>query len=301
MMHFIDPFDLPAGTLPRLLDQALARKQRRGSLPHGAPDADAPAAGRVLASVFMRPSTRTRISFEIAMKQLGGSTLTLDADAMQLKRGESIADTARALSQYVDIISVRTGAHAELHAWADAASVPIVNALTAHLHPCQMLADVMTLHEHRNGAAGKMVAWIGDGDNNVCRSWMQAAALFNFSLRIAAPPSLRGEHFVVDADVRYFDDPHEAAAGVDAVVTDTRVSMDCADPDARNRLLEPYQVNAALMARAHADAIFLHCLPAHRGEEVTDDVLDGKQSAVWHEAANRVHAQKAVLLACLEA
>ena len=275
----------------------MARKARRVGQPHGAPDADAPAVGRLLASVFMRPSTRTRLSFETAMRQLGGSALTLNASDMQLKRGETIGDTARALACYVDAVSVRTGAHAELHEWTTG-GIPVINALTAHLHPCQMLADVLTLHERCGGTAGKVVAWVGDGDNNVCRSWMQAAAAFNFSLRIAAPETLRSEDFVVDGDIRHMNDPREAVAGADVVVTDTWVSMDCDDPAARHRLLAPYQVNAELMARAAANAVFLHCLPAHRGEEVTDEVIDGPQSAVFQEAENRVHAQKAILLHC---
>lgn len=302
LRHVLNLSDLGPGGLRRVLDHAKARKAARRGLPHGAPDSDAPLAGHVLASVFEKPSTRTRISFEIAMRQLGGSALTLAAGDMQLGRGETVADTARVMSGFVDAVMIRANSHADVEAFARNAAVPLVNGLTDMSHPCQIAADLMTVEERLGrGVEGMVWAWVGDG-NNVCNSTIEAAGLLGFTLRIACP---RGhepdEGFVAaararGADIRIGHSPEEAVAGADVVVTDTWVSMGQADNDERRRAFEPFQVDPMLMAQASAGAIFLHCLPAHRGEEVTDSVIDGPQSAVWDEAANRVHAQKALLL-----
>ncbi|MGQ5700465.1 ornithine carbamoyltransferase [Sandaracinobacteroides sp. A072] len=302
LRHVLNLSDLGPGGLRRVLDHAKARKAARRGLPHGAPDSDAPLAGHVLASVFEKPSTRTRISFEIAMRQLGGSALTLAAGDMQLGRGETVADTARVMSGFVDAVMIRANSHADVEAFARNAAVPLVNGLTDMSHPCQIAADLMTVEERLGrGVEGMVWAWVGDG-NNVCNSTIEAAGLLGFTLRIACPHGHEpDEGFVAaararGADIRIGHSPEEAVAGADVVVTDTWVSMGQADNDERRRAFEPFQVDPMLMAQASAGAIFLHCLPAHRGEEVTDSVIDGPQSAVWDEAANRVHAQKALLL-----
>ncbi len=302
--HFLDIADCDAATCRALVDEAIRRKSARAGLPHGAPDADAPLQGRVLAMIFDKHSTRTRISFDVAMRQLGGTTMMMSGRDMQLAREETIADTARVLSRYVDAVMIRLLDHEMVQDLAANARVPVINGLTKRSHPCQVLADVMTFEEKKGPIAGRRVAWVGDA-NNVLASWVHAAARFGFSLRVATPKDLAPGKALTDwakgagADVSFGEDPAKAVAGADAVVTDAWVSMGDEDTTLRHALLKAYQVNAGLMARADKDAIFMHCLPAHRGEEVTDEVIDGPQSAVWDEAENRLHAQKAVLRWCL--
>ncbi len=290
--HFLDLRHFDTATLRRMLEAASGYKR--------AVQTGRPLAGRTLALLFEKPSTRTRVSFEVAARQLGADVIVLSGAEMQTGRGESLADTARVLSRYVDAIMLRTDAAARLHELAAHATVPVINGLTADSHPCQLMADVMTFEEHRGPIAGRVVAWSGDG-NNVARSWIEAAARFGFTLRLATPAALQPPEALVawaraqGAAIELFDDPGAAVAGAACVVTDAWVSM--ADDPASNRhnLLAPYRVTSALMARAAADALFMHCLPAHRGEEVTAEVIDGPQSVVFEEAENRLHAQKGVL------
>ena len=290
--HFLDLRDHDTATLRRML--ALAARYKSGG------ETARPLAGRTVALIFEKPSTRTRVSFDVGVRQLGGESITLSGSEMQLGRGETIADTARVLSRYVDAIMLRTDAPEKLHEMAAHATVPVINGLTADSHPCQLLADVMTFEEHRGPIEGQVIAWCGDG-NNVANSWIDAAARFGCTLRLATPAALRPPADVlawaaeVGADVRVTDDPAEAVAGARCVVTDTWVSMSDDPASNRHNLLRPYRVDAALMACAAPDAIFMHCLPAHRGEEVTDAVIDGPQSVVFDEAENRLHAQKGVL------
>jgi ornithine carbamoyltransferase len=300
--HFLDLGDFDGATLSGLIAAARRRKEARAGLAKGECDADRPLAGKMLALIFDKPSTRTRISFDVGMQQLGGSTLMLTGAEMQLGRGESMADTARVLSRYVDIVMIRTLDQDMLHELADNATVPVINGMTKLSHPCQVLADVMTFEEMRGPIKGRTVAWTGDS-NNVQASWVHAAAKFGFELRIATPKELAPRETLrrwaeaAGAKVRFTEDAEGAAAGADCVVTDTWVSMGDEDTTKqRHNLLKPYQVNERLMARAAKDAVFMHCLPAHRGEEVTDGVMDGPHSVVFDEAENRLHAQKAVLV-----
>ena len=300
--HLLNLSDLGPGGLRRVLDHARARKDARRGLPNGAADSDAPLSGHVLASLFEKPSTRTRLSFDIAMRQLGGTSITLAAGDLQLGRGESIEDTARVFSGFVDAVMIRANRHSDVDSFARTASVPVLNGLTDLSHPCQIVADLLTVEEHlgRN-ADGTHWAWIGDG-NNVCNSIIEAAGLLGFRLTIAHPEGYAPDAGFLaaararGADITLSASPEEAATGADVVVTDTWVSMGDTDADARLKDFQPYQVNPMLMGLAAPAALFLHCLPAHRGEEVTDSVIDGPQSVVWDEAANRVHAQKALLL-----
>lgn len=298
--HFLDMRDIPSDTLSHLLDTALRLKnERREGVSHAAL-----LAGKKLAMVFEKPSTRTRVSFEVGMLELGGHALFLGKNDIQLGHGESIGDTARVLGRFVDAIMLRCHGHDTLTALTESAGVPVINGLSDYNHPCQLMADMLTLKEHKGETSGITVAWVGDG-NNVANSWIVAAARFGFSLRLACPGALRPCADTLrwaeeqGADVRVVTAAEEAVEGADVVVTDTWVSMGQSGAGERKRLLAPYQVNDALMARAAADAVFMHCLPAHRGEEVTDSVIDGKQSVVFDEAENRLHAQKAVLLWCL--
>ncbi len=296
--HFLDLAALDTATLRRILELGVGFKAGVG------PAAGRPLVGRTLAMIFEKPSTRTRVSFEVAMRRLGGEVVVLSAKEMQLGRGETVADTARVLSRYVDAIMLRTDSAAKLEELAAAATVPVINGLTDQSHPCQIMADVMTFEEYKGPIAGRVVAWCGDG-NNVARSWIHAAARFGFTLRLATPLSLRPPAELIawarreGATIELTEDPVEAVRAADAVVTDTWVSMNDAPGTNRHNLLRPFQVNEALMAHA-PDALFLHCLPAHRGEEVTDGVLDGPQSVVFDEAENRLHAQAGVLAWCLE-
>jgi ornithine carbamoyltransferase len=259
-----------------------------------------PLAGKMLAMIFEKPSTRTRVSFEVGMRQLGGDVVVLNSRDMQSGRGESPADTARVLSRYVDAIMMRTDDVAKLHELAQYATVPVINGLTDTSHPCQLMADVMTFEEHRGPIAGQVIAWCGDG-NNVARSWIEAAVRFGFTLRLATPDALRPPKALIDwaraqgGKIELTDDPEKAVTGARCVVTDTWVSMSDDPNTRRHNLLAPYRVTSALMGKAATDAIFMHCLPAHRGEEVTAEVIDGPQSVVFDGAENRLHAQKGVL------
>ena len=301
--HFLDLSDVPGDDLRRIIDQAATLK---AAWRKGAPARDRPLAGRTLAMIFDKPSTRTRVSFDVAMRQLGGDTIILTGKEMQLGRGETIADTARVLSRFVEAIMIRMLDHSAMAELARYAQVPIINGLSKRSHPCQIMADVLTFEEHRGPIAGRTVAWCGDG-NNVLASWVHAAARFGFTLRIASPPALGPSAQTVEwarasnADVVLTDDPRAAVAGADCVVTDCWLSMGDEDKTARYNLLKPYQVDAKLMAAAAPDAIFMHCLPAHRGEEVTDEVIDGPRSVVFDEAENRLHVQKGILTWCLGA
>jgi ornithine carbamoyltransferase len=299
--HFLDLTEISKAELRAMIETSRAMKAK---LKRNARSAR-PLAGKTLAMIFDRPSTRTRVSFDVAMRQLGGESITLTSQEMQLGRGETIADTARVLSRYVDGIMIRTLEHEMVLELAAHATVPVINGLTRRSHPCQVLADVMTFEEHRGAIRGRTVAWAGDA-NNVLTSWMHAAERFDFRLRVATPPELRPKRWLTDwlktagAAIVVGSDPEEAVTGADCVVTDAWVSMGDKDGDRRHNLLKRYQINARLLARAKPDAVFMHCMPAHRGEEVTDEVIDGPQSVVFDEAENRLHAQKGILSWCLE-
>jgi ornithine carbamoyltransferase len=300
--HFLDLFDVPTTELRAILDASVAMKKRRkeGRV------ADKPLDGKTLAMIFDKPSTRTRVSFDVGMRQLGGETLFLSGQEMQLSREETLADTARVMSRYVDAIMIRILSHDALTELATHATVPVINGLTRRSHPCQVMADVMTFEEHRGPIKGRTVAWTGD-DNNVLASWAHAAERFSFNLNIATPPELAPNKLLRDwirssgASIKLGTDPEAAVRGADCIVTDTWVSMGDKDGEHRHNILRPYQVNAELMRLAKPDALFMHCLPAHRGEEVTDEVIDGPQSVVFDEAENRMHAQKGILAWCLDA
>ena len=308
MPHFLDIHTTAAGDLRAMLDAAQAMKAARDGRPKGAPDDDQPLAGRMVALIFEKPSTRTRVSFDVGIRQMGGQTMVLSGREMQLGHGETIADTARVLSRYVDLIMIRTYEEATLHEMAEHASVPVINGLTNRTHPCQIMADVMTFEEHRGPIAGRKVVWCGDG-NNVCASFLHAAGQFGFDFTFTGPPTLDPEAEWVDfarargVQVAIERDPERAVAGADLVVTDTWVSMH--DPESarerRHNQLRPYQVTEALMARAAPGALFMHCLPAHRNDEATSGVMDGPHSVIFDEAENRLHAQKAILRWCLGA
>jgi ornithine carbamoyltransferase len=299
--HFLDLGDAGGDDIAAMINDAIDRKAARAGLPKGAPDADAPLAGRVLALVFEKNSTRTRVSFDVAMRQLGGSVLILDSASSQLGRGETIADTARVLSRMVDGIMLRTDDHAKIEEMARHATVPVINGLTDKSHPCQIVADLLTMIEHRKALPGLDVAWFGDG-NNVLHSILEAAGLFKFNVRVAVPAGYEPDPAFVamaragGATVTLTQDAQAAARGADVLVTDTWISMGQADAAEKKAAMAPFQVNAALMAHAKPDAIFLHCLPAHVGDEVSEDVFEGPQSVVFDEAENRIHAQKSVLL-----
>jgi len=300
MRHFLNLTDAGGDAIAAMLTDALDRKAARKTWSKGRADADAPLAGHVLAMVFEKNSTRTRFSFDMAIRQLGGTSIVADAGSMQLGRGETIADTARVLSGYVDAIMIRTDDHAKVEEMAQYASVPVINGLTDASHPCQIVADLLTIVESGKSLPGLKVAWLGDG-NNVLASIMEAAGLMHFDVVAACPQGYMPD----EADVtlgrgraRVVGSAQEAAEGADVVITDTWVSMGQAHAETKMKAMAPFQVDAALMAAAKADAKFLHCLPAHRGEEVTPDVIDGPQSLIWAEAENRLHAQKSVLRWC---
>jgi ornithine carbamoyltransferase len=298
--HFLDLTDAGGDAVAAMLNDALDRKAARAGWPKGKPDADAPLAGHVLAMIFEKNSTRTRVSFDVAMRQLGGSALLMESGSTQLGRGETVADTARVLSRMVDAIMIRTDDHAKIEELAHYASVPVINGLTDLSHPCQMMADLLTVIERGHALPGLQVAWLGDG-NNMLNSLIEAAGLMKFTVSVAVPQGYEPDDGFVQraradgADIRFTRDPREAVADAQIVVTDCWVSM--GQEHAHNKLaaMAPYQVNEALIAAAADSAVFMHCLPAHRGEEVTDGVIDGPQSAVWDEAENRIHAQKSVL------
>jgi ornithine carbamoyltransferase len=297
--HFLDIAEVSSGELRKILEAAKSRKtaQKAGT-------ADRPLEGKALAMIFEKPSTRTRVSFDVGMRQLGGETIMLTGNEMQLGRDETIADTARVLSRYVDIIMIRTKEHGRMLELAEAATVPVINALTDDTHPCQIMADVMTYEEHRGPVEGRRIAWSGDG-NNVLHSFIEAAPQFGFELAAAVPEGNEPEQRYVDwarsvgGRIDIGSDPEKAVSGADCVVTDTWVSMGQEEKARGHNIYMPYQVNERLMSHANNDALFMHCLPAHRGEEVTDGVIDGPQSVVFDEAENRLHVQKAIIEWCL--
>ncbi|MEZ5818803.1 MAG: ornithine carbamoyltransferase [Hyphomicrobiaceae bacterium] len=300
--HFIDLDQIPAKELRRIVDMAHAMKKAgrrtpRELRPKGISDS-------VLALIFEKPSTRTRVSFDLAMRQLGGQTIPLNHADLQTGRGEPVSDTAKVLSRYVDAIMLRANKHETLLEYAEHATIPVINGLTDLSHPCQVIADIMTFEESKGAIKGRKVAWVGDG-NNVAASWMHAAVRFGFELRLACPPQLNPEMRVLEwaraegGKVLLTDDADEAVKGSDCVVTDTWVSMGQTDATRRKQLLSPYAVDDALMKRAAKGAVFMHCLPAYRGLEVSASVIDGPQSVVFDEAENRLHAQKAILAWCL--
>ncbi len=306
MKHFLDIHKTDAADLRGMIDTARAMKDARSGRPKGMPDDDQPLKGRMVALIFEKPSTRTRVSFDVGVRQMGGETMVLSGNDMQLGHGETIADTARVLSRYVDLIMIRTFEESTLLELAEHATVPVINGLTNRTHPCQIMADVLTFEEHRGPIAGKKVVWTGDG-NNVCASFLHAAGRFGFDMTFSGPEQLDPEPGFIDlarregATVTIERNVEKAVEGADLIVADTWVSMHDAQSarERRHNLLRSYQVNEALMAKAGPQALFMHCLPAHRGEEVTSAVMDGPQSVVFDEAENRLHAQKAVLRWCL--
>ena len=301
--HFIDLWRFDERTLRAILDDAHARKAARIGWPKGRVDPDAPGRDRTLAMIFEKNSTRTRFSFDAAIRQLGGASVIATASDMQLGRGETVEDTARVLSRMVDAVMIRANHHHTLEHFAAHSDVPVINGLSDQGHPCQVIADLQTIEEHRGGVRGKTLAWIGDG-NNMCSSFLHVATQFGFRLIIACPPAYAPNRVDLaraveaGAQVEITHDPKAAAHGAHAVLADTWVSMGDFDHDERLAALQPYQVDEGLMALAAPDALFLHCLPAHRGEEMTEAVIDGPQSVVWDEAENRIHAQKAILAWC---
>lgn len=306
MNHFLDIDRTDPAQLRAMLDAAARMKAARAGRPKGTPDDEQPLSGRMVALIFEKPSTRTRVSFDVGARQMGGEVMVLTGAEMQLGHGETIADTARVLSRYVDLIMIRTFEEEALLELAEHATVPVINGLTNRTHPCQIMADILTYEEHRGPIAGRKVVWAGDG-NNVCASFLQAAGQFGFDFTFTGPETLDPEPAFVDfarargARVQIVRDPVKAVEGADLVVTDTWVSMHDSQTtkERRHNQLRPYQVNAELMARARPDALFMHCLPAHRGEEATNEVMDGPHSVIFDEAENRLHAQKAILRWCL--
>lgn len=303
LRHFLDLSDLSGQTIRSILDAGQAMKARRRTK---AAERDRVLEGRTVAMVFEQPSLRTRMSFDVGIRDLGGTPLMVTGKEIELGEREAIADTARVMSRYVDAIMIRMLKHDALIELSRHATVPVINGLTKKSHPCQVLADVMTFEERRGAIGGAKIAWTGDA-NNVLASWIHAAARLDFAMRIATPADLAPSEDLIGwarkqgADIEVTNDPHAAVEGADCVVTDSWVSMGDGEKERRHNLLQPFQVNSALMRTAHKDAVFLHCLPAHRGEEVTDEVMDGPQSAVFDEAENRLHAQKGVLAWCFDA
>jgi len=298
--HFLDLSDAGGDAIAAMINDAIDRKEARVGMPKGATDDDAPLKGRVLAMIFEKNSTRTRVSFDMAIRQLGGSSIIMEAGSMQLGRGETVADTARVLSRMVDAIMIRTDDHAKIEELARHATVPVINGLTDRSHPCQIVADLLTLVEHGKALPGLELAWLGDG-NNVLHSILEAAGLMKFNVRYGVPEGYEPEAEFVEmaraagSTVTLCRDASKAASGADVLVTDTWVSMGQAEAAEKLAAMRPYQVNAELMAHAQDDAVFLHCLPAHVGDEVSKDVFEGPHSVVWDEAENRIHAQKSVL------
>ncbi|MEQ8556763.1 MAG: ornithine carbamoyltransferase [Henriciella sp.] len=303
--HFLDLWQLEAGELRAILDEAHAMKTARRGWPKGRVDEEAPLDGHILAMIFEKSSTRTRTSFDVGIRQLGGTSIVLNANDMQLGRGESIGDTARVLSRYVDMVMIRANNHADVEDFAESAGVPVINGLTDRSHPCQIMADLMTLEEHGVDLKDARLAWVGDG-NNVCSSFIHAAAKFGFTLAVGTPDRYAPEEDDVElarelqGRIELYDTAEDAVAGADVVIADTFVSMGDTDADERLDELEPYAVTEELMDLARPGAKFLHCLPAHRGEEVDTEVIDGPNSLVFDEAENRLHAQKAIMRWCLD-
>lgn len=298
--HFLDVHHHDPAVLRDILDRSTAMKS---AIKSG--DVDQPMTGKTLVMIFEKPSTRTRVSFQVGFQQMGGMTVVMGDQESQLGRGETLADTARVLSRYADAIMIRTDDPQKLQDLADYATVPVINGLTDDSHPCQIMADIMTFEEHRGSIAGRTISWVGDG-NNVTTSWIHAAVKLGFTLKIGCPESLPPNADVLKwakahgGDIQISETAEDAVADSDLVIADTWVSMGDENPEMRRQVLLPYRVDQALMAQASEDALFMHCLPAHRGDEVTDDVLDGPQSVIWDEAENRLHAQKGILSWCLE-
>ena len=299
--HFLDLSAMSAGDLRTIIDDARIRKAATK-----AGTAEKPLSGKMLAMIFEKPSTRTRVSFDVGMRQLGGETLFLSGTEMQLGRAETIGDTAKVLSRYVDAIMIRTTEHSRLMELAEHATVPVINGLTDTTHPCQIMADIMTFEEHSGPVKGKTIAWTGDG-NNVLHSFVEGAARFGYRMNMAVPLGSEPDDKILNwarnngGEIRLYHDADQAVAGAHCVVTDTWISMNQEHRARGHNVFQPFQVNAALMAKADKNALFMHCLPAHRGEEVTDEVIDGTQSVVFDEAENRLHAQKSVLAWCFGA
>jgi len=306
MTNFLDINKTDASDLHKILDQAKAMKTARSDMPKGTPDADTPLANHMVALIFEKPSTRTRVSFDVGVRQMGGQSMILTESEMQLGHGETIADTARVLSRYVDMIMIRTFDENVLLEMAEYASVPVINGLTDRSHPCQIMADVMTYEERYGSIKGKKIVWMGDG-NNVCTSFLHAAGQFGFDLTFSGPSNLEPEPEAIGyarkngSTVEIERNAQKAVEGADLIVTDTWLSMHDKQSarERRHNMLRPYQVNADLLAHAGDDAVFMHCLPAHREEEITSEVMDGPQSVVFDEAENRLHAQKAIMRHCL--
>jgi len=303
--HFIDISDLSPDDARSIIENSAQMKQLRQGRAKGASDDQTPLSGHILALIFEKPSTRTRVSFDVAMRQLGGETIALSSADLQLGRGESEADTGKVLSRYVDAIMIRGNNHDRVMKLAEAATIPVINGLTDYSHPCQIMADIMTFEEHKGAIAGKTIAWLGDG-NNVAVSWVHAAAKFGFELKLGCPPEMSLRPDVIEWAKRenvsfsLHENPADVVRGADCVVSDTWVSMGDEDAEMRKKVLGPYQVNEDVMSGAKTDAIFMHCLPAYRGNEVTAEVIDGPQSVVFDEAENRLHAQKGILTWCFD-
>ena len=308
MNNFLNISDLSAQQLRQIIEEAKKRKSNRKGFNKSEADKDKPFAGKSMIMMFEKPSTRTRISFDIAAKQLGGSTIILNQEGIHYGKGEeSIKDTAKVLSQYVDLIMIRTAAHKNLVEFAKHADIPVINGLSEISHPCQIMSDILTFEELKGNIKGKTIAWLGDGDNNMSYSFIEASAKFNFNFNIGCPDKYKPNKNILawakknKASVSIFKNPAEAVKNADCVMTDKWVSMnDKVDKNKKKKLLKPYQVNKKMMKLAKSDAIFMHCLPVSRGEEATDEVVDGKQSVIWQQAENRVHAQKSIMNWCLK-
>ena len=308
MNNFLNISDLSAQQLRQIIEEAKERKSNRKGFNKSEADQDKPFAGKSMIMMFEKPSTRTRISFDIAAKQLGGSTIILNQEGIHYGKGEeSIKDTAKVLSQYVDLIMIRTAAHKNLIEFAKYADIPVINGLSEISHPCQIMSDILTFEELKGNIKGKKIAWLGDGDNNMSYSFIEASAKFNFNFNIGCPDKYKPNKNILawakknKASVSIFKNPAEAVKNADCVMTDKWVSMnDKVDKNKKKKLLKPYQVNKKIMKLAKSDAIFMHCLPVSRGEEATDEVVDGKQSVIWQQAENRVHAQKSIMNWCLK-
>jgi len=307
MKNFINISDLSKNDLRAIIDGAKKRKSERGKIPNSQPDVDLPIKGKTMIMLFGKPSTRTRISFDLAVKQLGGSSIILNQDEIHYGKGdETIKDTAKVLSQYADILMIRTDSHNDVDEFQKHLDIPIINGLTDLSHPCQIMADILTFEEAKGDINGKTIAWLGDG-NNVSNSFIEAATKFKFELKIACPKKYQPNKKIVseakknNCKLLITEDPFEAVEGADCVMTDKWISMsDKGDKKKKKKILKKFQVNKKLMSKANSDAIFMHCLPVGRGEEVTDEVIDGKQSVVWRQALNRVHAQKSIIKWCLD-
>ena len=308
MKNFINISDCSSVELRAIIEEAKKRKQNRSGLNKSAPDNDKPFEGKSMAMIFEKPSTRTRMSFDIAVKQLGGSSIILNPDGIHYGKGdETLKDTAKVLSEYVDIVMLRTSSHKNLEEFGKYLDIPIINGLSDVSHPCQIMSDILTYEESNGSIENKIVSWIGDGNNNMSNSLIEAAGKFNFQLKIGCPKKYAPNKTILNwskknkVNLIVTNKPYEAIKDSDCVMTDKWISMnDKVNKKVKKKILKPYQINKKLMSAAKSDAIFMHCLPVGRGEEVTDDVIDGKQSVVWRQALNRVHAQKSIIKWCLD-